>query len=66
MAHRNGTGSRFAYKYNMTQLVHFEIFEDPGQAITREKQIKGWLRQKKIDLIESKSPDWCDLSEDWD
>jgi putative endonuclease len=50
----------------MTQLVHFEIFEDPGQAITREKQIKGWLRQKKIDLIESKSPDWCDLSEDWD
>ena len=64
--HRSGLGSRFAHKYNMTSLVHFEMFEDPRQAIEREKQLKGWKRQRKIDLIESGNPDWRDLSSDWD
>lgn len=55
--HRSGIRSRFAYRYNMTRLVYFETFENPSQAIEREKQIKGWLRQKKIDLIETENPD---------
>jgi putative endonuclease len=63
--HRSGTGSRFAYRYNMTRLVYFEIFENPSQSIDREKQIKGWLRQKKIDLIEAENPEWNDLSAEW-
>jgi len=49
----------------MTRLVYFEIFEDPSQAIGREKKIKGWLRQKKIDLIEAENPEWNDLSAEW-
>lgn len=64
--HRTGTGSKFAHRYNMTRLVYFEVFEDPKQAIAREKQLKGWKRQRKIDLIEKENPEWKDLSEGWD
>ena len=63
--HKSGLGSQFARKYNMTSLVHFEMFDDPSQAIDREKQLKGWKRQRKINLIESGNPDWRDLSSDW-
>lgn len=63
--HQNGEGSKFAHKYNMTRLVHFEVFEDARQAIAREKQLKGWKRQRKIDLIEEGNPEWRDLSEGW-
>jgi putative endonuclease len=55
----------FASKYNLTRLVYFEVTTDVNAAIAREKQIKGWLRKRKIDLIESKNPNWKDLSEDW-
>jgi putative endonuclease len=54
----------FTSKYNLTKLVYFETTTDINLAITREKQIKGWLRTKKITLIESINPDWKDLSED--
>jgi putative endonuclease len=43
----------FTTKYNITQLVYFEVTQDVGVAIAREKQIKGWLRTKKIALIDS-------------
>jgi putative endonuclease len=46
----------FTAKYHCTHLVYFEEFSDPRNAITREKQIKGWLRSKKIALIESMNP----------
>lgn len=49
----------------MKYLVYFEETPDVCAAITREKQIKGWGRVKKIALIESANPDWRDLSEDW-
>lgn len=53
----------FTSKYNIDRLVFFEEFDDVRTAIEREKQIKGWLRRKKIDLIERSNPKWIDLSE---
>ena len=63
--HKNKLIRGFTFKYNITKLVYFEIFNDINQAIAREKQIKGWLRSKKINLIESVNPEWNDLSQEW-
>lgn len=52
----------FTSKYNITQLVYFEATEDVYAALNRETQIKGWLREKKIALIETANPMWKDLS----
>ena len=64
--HKNKTIQGFTSKYNITKVVYFEVFNDIESAIKREKQIKGWLRKKKIELIESMNLDWNDLSEEWD
>lgn len=63
--HKHKLVPGFTSKYNITQLVHFETTTDVKAAITREKQIKGWLRVKKIALIESANPRWEDLSKGW-
>ena len=63
--HKNKMVEGFTKKYNITRLVYFEETNDIQSAITREKQIKGWLRRKKIALIESVNPKWEDLSEGW-
>ena len=63
--HKNKIVAGFTNKYNVTRLVYFETFTDVHQAIAREKQIKGWTRQKKLALIESQNPTWRDLSDDW-
>lgn len=55
----------FTQKYKITHLVYFEETPDVKAAITREKQIKGWVRSKKIALIETANPEWQDLSEGW-
>jgi len=55
----------FTKKYNLHRLVYFEAFGNIRDAIAREKQIKGWLRAKKVALIKSANPDWKDLSADW-
>ncbi len=52
----------FTRKYHIHKLVYYEIFHDPNVAIAREKQLKGWRREKKIALIEKTNPDWQDLS----
>ena len=52
----------FASKYNITRLVYFESTPSILSAITREKQIKGWSRAKKVALVESLNPSWEDLS----
>jgi putative endonuclease len=52
----------FTTRHNISRLVYFEATEDIRAAIEREKQIKGWLRQKEIALIESMNPEWEDLS----
>ena len=63
--HRNKLIEGFTQKYNVTRLVYYEITSDVRAAIQREKQIKGWLRKKKIALIEAANPEWKDLSERW-
>ncbi|MBL8063527.1 MAG: GIY-YIG nuclease family protein [Anaerolineales bacterium] len=63
--HKNKLVKGFTSKYNVNQLVHYEETNDVNVAIAREKQIKGWLRSKKITLIESANPQWKDLSLDW-
>ena len=55
----------FTKKYNLTSLVYFETFNNMQDAIQREKQLKNWHREWKINLIESINPDWKDLSEDF-
>jgi putative endonuclease len=56
--HRQKLVPGFTAKYNITQLAYFEITQDLHAAITREKQIKGWVRQRKTALIESVNPEW--------
>jgi putative endonuclease len=63
--HKLGIGSGFAAKYKLDRLAYFERFDDVRNAIEREKQIKSWLRIKKIALIVSINPEWRDLSEQW-
>jgi putative endonuclease len=63
--YKNKMVEGFTKKYNITKLVYYEETNDIQVAISREKQIKGWLRGKKIALIESVNPKWNDLSEGW-
>lgn len=59
--HKEKLIAGFTKKYNVDKLVYYEIFTDINNAITREKQIKAGSRQKKIDLVNSMNPQWCDL-----
>ena len=59
--HKSGMVEGFTKKYNVHSLVYFEIHQDMTEAITREKQIKKWNRQWKINLIEKENPAWKDL-----
>ena len=63
--HRSKLVSGFTSKYNVTWLAYFEQTSDVRSAIAREKEIKGWSRSKKVALIESKNPEWKDLSLEW-
>lgn len=63
--HKNKLIAGFTSKYNVTKLVYYEEYETMPEAIAREKQIKGGSRQKKIDLINSKNPEWKDLYEEF-
>lgn len=60
--HKNKLAVGFTSKYNLEKLVYFAQFNDPEEAISYEKKLKGWLRSKKIDLIKSFNPNWDDLS----
>ena len=62
--HREGEGSAFTQAYCVDQLVYCEEYAEIRDAILREKQLKGWLRARKVELIESLNPDWRDLSSD--
>ena len=59
--HRSGRGSRFTAQYRVTDLIYTETYPTPGDAIRREKQLKGWRRAKKLDLIRRTNPDLAAL-----
>jgi len=63
--HKSGEIEGFASTYHCNRLVYFESFDDVRKAIDREKQLKGWRREKKIALIEAMNPRWADLAEKW-
>jgi putative endonuclease len=61
--HKEKLVAGFTNKYNITKLVYYEVFDDPENAISREKQIKAGSRQKKMQLIASMNREWRDLYE---
>lgn len=63
--HKNKLVKGFSSKYGLDRLIYFEKFQFIEDAIKREKQLKNWNRQWKIDLIEKENQDWNDLSVDW-
>ena len=64
--HKNGEIAGFTQRYQLNQLVWFEHFRDVNDAIAREKKLKGWLRSRKIALIEKQNARWFDLSANWE
>jgi len=63
--HKIKQGSRFTARYQIHRLVYFEETHDVVSAIAREKQLKGWKRARKVELIELVNPGWEDLSAGW-
>ncbi|MDZ5696809.1 GIY-YIG nuclease family protein [Chelativorans sp. M5D2P16] len=63
--HKDGKGSRFASRYGVTRLVWYEEHFDMRDAIQREKSLKRWPRQWKIELIEKANPEWQELLRGW-
>ncbi len=63
--HKQKAIKGFSQRYNTVELLYFETYGDIRTAIRREKQVKGWLRAKKIALIESANAGWRDLSAGW-
>ena len=62
LEHRVGNGSSFTARYRLVKLIHYEVAEGPHAAITREKEIKGWTREKKLALVRSDNPALKDLA----
>ena len=65
LEHKQKRNEGFTSKYNVNMLVYFESFQYINDAILREKRLKKWNRQWKINLIEEENKEWNDLSEDW-
>lgn len=65
--HKNGAHEGFSKKYGCTRLLYYEKYDDIRTAIAREKQLKGWRREKKLNLIRTLNPEFKDLAEklDW-
>ena len=63
--HRQELVEGFTKKYHVHKLVYYEQTGDVKAALAREKQLKGWRREKKDALVETMNPDWNDLSETW-
>ena len=63
--HRTGLVPGFTSRYRIKTLVYYELTPNPRAAIAREKEIKGWSREKKLRLIEAGNPGWLDLAKGW-
>ena len=63
--HRRGEGAAFCRRYRVDKLVYWEQAPTHRDALARERQVKGWSRDKKIALIEKQNLGWLDLSVDW-
>lgn len=63
--HKNKLVNGFTKKYNLTWLAYYDATGEVTSAIVREKQLKGWLRSRKIALVESMNPNWADLAAGW-
>ena len=63
--HRNHLVDGFTSRYNVNKLVYFEVTNDVSSALEREKQLKGWTRQRKNALVFNTNPAWVDLSKTW-
>ena len=62
--HKHKVTQGFTAKYDVNLLVYYEVYEDPHNAITREKNIKAWKRAWKLEAIERNNPEWEDLYEE--
>ena len=62
--HREGL-CNFTSRYRITRLVYYEMTENVLAAIAREKELKGWVRRRKVELVERDNPSWEDLAQDW-
>ena len=60
--HKSRQFKGFSQKYDTSKLVYYEVFQDVEMAITREKEVKKWRREKKNALVEQRNPKWNDLS----
>jgi putative endonuclease len=65
LRHKAGEGGAFTSKYRVHRLVYFHSFQNVGDAIARETEIKGWRREKKVALIHADNPTWEDLAAGW-
>ena len=60
--HKHKLIAGFSQKYNVTKLVYFEVADDPYSAVSREREIKGWRRERKNRLVAASNPGWRELS----
>jgi putative endonuclease len=65
LRHRAGEGGESTHRYQVHRLVYFSTFQNVGDAIARETEIKKWRREKKVALIKERNPTWEDLAEGW-
>jgi len=63
--HKQHSQNGFTSTYDVDRLLYYESYDEIGKAIDREKQLKGWRREKKIALIRALNPQWIDLSREW-
>jgi putative endonuclease len=63
--HKNGAFEGFSKRFNCTRLLYYEAHESINQSIAREKQLKGWRREKKLNLIRTQNPEFKDLAAQW-
>lgn len=64
--HKHKLIEGFTKKYNVNKLVYYKCFDNPNDAIKKEKEVKGWLRKRKLNLIRQNNPKLEDLSKKWD